>query len=44
MTNAPLPFFCRTTNGNDLVPMLVVGLVFLAVYLGCTRLLKGKKS
>ncbi len=43
MTNDPLTFFCKTTNGNDLVPMLVVGLVFLAVYLVCTRLLKGKR-
>lgn len=37
-----MPLFCRTTNGSDVLPLLVVVAVFLAVYWTWRRFVNGR--
>lgn len=43
MNSDPITLVCRTANGSDLLPLLVVAVVFLLVYLIWKRFLKESK-
>ena len=40
----PINFVCRTAGGSDLLPLLVVVLVFLAAYMIWKRFVKGNRT
>jgi thioredoxin 1 len=44
MDGNPITYVCRTANGSDLLPLLVVVLVFLAAYLLWKRFMKGSRT
>ena len=43
MDGDPIPLVCGTANGSDLLPLLVVAVIFFSVYLIRKRLSKGRK-
>jgi thioredoxin 1 len=44
MDSHPITYVCRTASGSDLLPLLVVVLVFLAAYLLWKRFMKGNRT